>query len=115
MKERPALAWLRDARQHALDAHDIARSLDSDTVDRSRRDRFVLQFCLAVVGEALNEVPKDVQALEPKIPWRAIYNLRNRLIHGFWLIDTDIVLDIAHHRTKPLVMLIDSLIEKLET
>jgi uncharacterized protein with HEPN domain len=93
MNERSALAWLRDARRYALEAHDIADALNSGALDR--RELLAIQFCLAVVGEALNEVPKDAQALAPDIPWRPIYNLRNRLIHSFWLIDSEIVLDIA--------------------
>lgn len=113
MSERSALAWLRDARRYALEAHDIAHALNADAFDRSRRDQLAIQFCLAVVGEALNEISKDVQALAPEIPWRATYNLRNRLIHGFWLVDTEIVLDIAQNWTIPLVASIDSLIEAL--
>ena len=115
MSERSALAWLRDARRFALDAHEIARDIGGEEFDHERRDQFAIQFCLIVVGEALNETPKDVQALAPEIPWRAIYNLRNRLIHGFWLIDTRIVLDIAQSKTIPLVASIDRLIAKLES
>ena len=114
MSERSALVWLHDARRHALEAHDIAQGLSDDAFNRSRRDQLAVQFCLAVVGEALNEIPKDVQALAPDIPWRATYNLRNRLIHGFWLIDTEIVLDIARNSTVPLVVSIDRLIEALD-
>ena len=114
MSERPALAWLRDARLFALHAHEIARDIGWEEFDRSKRDQFAIQFCLAVVGEALNEIPKDVQAIAPEIPWRAVYNLRNRLIHSFWLIDTHIILDIAQTKTMPMVASIDGLIAKLK-
>ena len=90
------------------------RDLDAEEFGRNRRDPLAVHYCLAVVGEALNEVPKDVQALAPEIPWRTIYNLRNRLIHSFWLIDTGIVLDIAQNKTLPLVALIDRLIDEIE-
>lgn len=42
-------------------------------------------------------------------------DLRNRLIHSFWLIDTSIVLDIAQTKIMPLVASIDQLIAKLES
>ena len=70
-------------------------------------------FCLTAVGEALNQVPKDVQALAPEIPWMAINGLRNRLVHGFWLIDTEIILHIAQNDAAALVRSIERLIEKI--
>jgi uncharacterized protein with HEPN domain len=114
MSDRPAIDWLWDARRYALQAYNLVRGMDEDEFGRSNRDQCAVQFCLIVVGEALNAVPKDMQALAPGMPWRAIYNLRNRLIHSFWLIDTRMVLDIAQNKTSPLVSQIDGLIEELE-
>jgi uncharacterized protein with HEPN domain len=114
MNDRSALAWLRDARQFALEAQEIARDLHALKFEHQHRDRFAILFCLVVVGEALNAVPKSVQALAPEIPWPGIYNLRNRLIHGYWLIDTAIVLDIAQNKIAPLVASIDQLTAELE-
>jgi uncharacterized protein with HEPN domain len=113
MNDRPAVEWLRDARDYALQAHNLAGNLDAEEFGRRNRDRFAVQFCLIVVGEALNAIPRDMQALAPEIPWRAIYNLRNRLIHGFWLIDAPIVLDITQNKTMSLVNRVDMPIEKL--
>jgi uncharacterized protein with HEPN domain len=115
VNERSTLAWLSDARRFALDAHDIAREMSVREFERGRAERLAVQFCLVIVGEALNEVPKDVQGLAPEIPWRAIYNLRNRLIHSFWLIDPEIVLDIAQAKTMPLIDSIDRLVAKLQS
>jgi uncharacterized protein with HEPN domain len=114
MNDRPAPALLRDARSFALEAYNVASSLAVNGSDDRRRDHFAIQYCLAVVGEALNATPKEIQALAPEIPWRAIYNLRNRLIHGYWLVDTHIVLEIAQTRTQPLATSIERLIEQIE-
>ena len=114
MNDRPALALLRDAQSFALEAYNIASSLAADGSDGRRHDQFAIQYCLAVVGEALNQTPKDIQALAPEIPWRAIYNLRNRLIHGYWLVDTRVVLEIAQTRTQPLAASIERLVEQIE-
>ena len=114
MTDRPALAWLSEAKRYALEAREIASAFDHEIFDRSRRDQLAVRYCLTVVGEALSQLPKDVQALAPEIHWRAIYNLRNRLVHGYWLIDTEIVLQIAQNHTKPLAESIDRLIEKIK-
>ena len=114
MNDRSPLDWLNDARQYALEAREIVRDVDPDAFNKSRRDQLAVLFCLATVGEALNQIPKDIQALAPEIPWAAINGLRNRLVHGFFLIDNQIILDIAQNDTEILAASIDRLIEKIK-
>lgn len=113
MIERSALAWLRDARDYALEAQAVVSAHTLETFDANRRDQLAVRYCLTVIGEALNQIPRDVQALAPEIRWRTIYNLRNRLVHGFLLIDAPLLLGIARKDCEQLVASIDRLIEKL--
>jgi uncharacterized protein YutE (UPF0331/DUF86 family) len=39
--------------------------------------------------------------------------LRHRLVHGYWLIDQDLVVEIARNETEPLVSTLSRLIEKV--
>jgi uncharacterized protein with HEPN domain len=114
MNDRPVLAWLNEARQFALEARRIVQDLDEGAFALNTRDQYAVRYCLAVVGEALNQVAKDVQALAPEIQWHAIYNLRNRLIHSYWLVNPHILLRIAKHDIAPLVASIDGLSEKIK-
>jgi uncharacterized protein with HEPN domain len=114
MNDRTVLEWLRDARNFALEARQMAVEFSQETFETNRRDQLAVRYCLAVVGEALNQVPKGIQALASEVPWAAISGLRNRLVHGFWLIDTGIILRIAQNDTTTLVVSIDRLIEIIE-
>lgn len=51
----------------------MASSLHKDAIIRN----------LEVLGEAANQLTKDIQALAPGIPWVQIISLRNRLIHEY--------------------------------
>ncbi|MBM3527446.1 MAG: hypothetical protein FJX62_05090 [Alphaproteobacteria bacterium] len=68
MTERSARAWLVDARDFAQEAHNLTAGLNRDQFEAQRQIQLAVFFCLAAVGEALNQVPKDVQALAPDIP-----------------------------------------------
>lgn len=114
MSDRSPLEWLSDARDHALEARKFAIGLNQEPFDGDGRSRFAVCFCLIVVGEALNQVPRDVQALAPEIPWAAINGLRNRLVHGYWRIEMQIILRIAQADVLALASSIDRLIEKLK-
>lgn len=114
MIERSPLEWLNDAKTYALEANEIVRNLDQAAYDRNRRDQFAVQFCLAAVGEALNQISDDIRPLAPDIPWTAINGLRNRLVHAFFLIDNQIIPNIARNDTTALAASVDRLINKLK-
>src|SRR2546423_7646504 len=107
MNDRSPLDWLSDAKDHALEARDIARNLDENAFSSNRRDQLVVQFCLVIAGEALNQVPEGIRALAPEIAWGRIIGLRNRLVHNYFLIDNQIILKIAQNDTEPLAASID--------
>jgi len=46
---------------------------------------------LEVIGEAVSNLPEDFKKKHHSVPWKAIKGLRNRLIHGYFVIDFSIV------------------------
>jgi uncharacterized protein with HEPN domain len=46
---------------------------------------------LEIIGEAANQIPKEIQETYKEIPWSQIVGLRNRLIHGYFVVDYAIV------------------------
>jgi uncharacterized protein with HEPN domain len=83
------------AAQHAsgLDAESLA-------VTTGRRDATL--FRIAVLCEAASQLPAEVQALAPEIPWQSIRSMRNRIIHRYCHIDYGIVLDTIANDLEPL-------------
>jgi uncharacterized protein with HEPN domain len=60
-------------------------------VDETLRRAFVRS--LEVIGEAAKKVPEDFRLKYPQVEWRAISGMRDRLIHGYFGVDYDIVWD----------------------
>ncbi len=50
---------------------------------------------IEVIGEAAKRVSPEFRALHPEIEWRVIAGMRDRLIHGYFGIDYDIVWNVA--------------------
>jgi len=44
---------------------------------------------LELIGEAATHVPEHVRSAWPRVPWRLVIAMRNRLIHGYLGIDND--------------------------
>jgi uncharacterized protein with HEPN domain len=57
---------------------------------------------LEVIGEAAKQIPPEVQARMPLVPWRKVGGLRDILIHAYFGIDDAILWDVVSHRIPAL-------------
>lgn len=57
---------------------------------------------LAVIGEAVRALPSDTRDRIPDIPWAAIAGLRNIVVHEYFRVNPDLILDLVDHQLGPL-------------
>jgi len=57
---------------------------------RNRVMQLALTRLVEIVGEAANRVSQATRQKTPGIPWPQIISMRNRLIHGYDVIDCDL-------------------------
>jgi uncharacterized protein with HEPN domain len=81
--------------RHMLDA---ARTAARFARERSRADldhdelaRHGLVRLVEIVGEAASRVTTETRVAVPTLPWSVIIGMRNRLIHGYYDVDLDVV------------------------
>lgn len=46
---------------------------------------------LEIIGEAAKNLPEEITAQYPKIPWNRIISMRNKVIHEYFGVDVDIL------------------------
>ncbi|MBK7292803.1 MAG: DUF86 domain-containing protein [Holophagaceae bacterium] len=66
--------------------------------DRERADlekdemlRLALQYLVLTLGEAAKHIPQETQLMAPTIPWRAMAASRDRMAHGYFDINLDML------------------------
>jgi uncharacterized protein with HEPN domain len=57
---------------------------------------------LEIIGEATKKIPQSFREQHPQIEWRAMAGMRDRLIHGYFGVDYDLVWDVVHNRIPTL-------------
>jgi uncharacterized protein with HEPN domain len=57
---------------------------------------------IEVIGEAAKQVPEDIKQKYPRISWRTMAGMRDRLIHGYFGIDYGIVWDVIINKIPQL-------------
>ncbi len=70
---------------------------------------------LEIIGEATNGVSDVFREKHTHIPWKKMIGLRNRLIHGYFDINLDIVWDTIMKDLPPLVADLEKIIPLKET
>lgn len=82
---------LRQMRDFAREAVALAAGRSRPDLDADRMLELSLTHLLEIIGEAASRVPENERDTYPRIPWRRLVGLRNRLIHGYDQINLDIV------------------------
>ena len=57
---------------------------------------------IEIIGEATSNLPQELLALRPNLPWREIVGMRNRIAHAYFGVDVQIVWDVITTELEPL-------------
>ena len=86
---------------------------------RTRKDlasnaefRRALERCVELIGEAASRLPENWRASHAEIPWRQIIAMRNVMIHGYDVVVSDVLWDVATNDVPKLRGEIELLLEK---
>jgi uncharacterized protein with HEPN domain len=57
---------------------------------------------IEIMGEAAKAVPQEFRDKYYEIPWQSISGMRDRLIHGYFAVDFELVWDVVQRKVPPL-------------
>ncbi|HET8744891.1 MAG TPA: DUF86 domain-containing protein [Ramlibacter sp.] len=86
--------YLEHIRQAATDACGFVTGLSQDEFIADRRTQLAVIMSLVIIGEAatrlMDRYPEFVEP-HPDIPWQSMRGMRNRIAHGYFDLQADIV------------------------
>jgi uncharacterized protein with HEPN domain len=96
MSESRLADYLDHIQQAASDACGFVADLGRDEFLADKRTQQAVIMSLIIIGEAATKVmERHVEFTEqhPEIPWRSMRGMRNRIAHGYFDINLDVVWD----------------------
>ena len=104
---------------HILDA---SRKAVEFSQGRSRNDlnadsmlSLALVRLLEVIGEAARALSEECCTAHPDIPWKKMRGMRDRLVHGYFDVNLDVVWETITKDLPPLIVVIERLISQKDT
>ncbi len=84
---------LHDMLSHAREAVAAAASRRREDLDTDRFLYLGLQRLAEIIGEAAARVSAPTREQLPEVPWRRAVGMRNRLIHGYDVVEPGVLWD----------------------
>lgn len=101
---------LRHMLAYAKEAVELMRNRARADLDTDRALGLAILRCVEIVGEAAGRIPVATRRRYPKVPWSQIIGMRNRLIHGYDIVDYDIVWSTVAHDLPPLIVELEKIV-----
>jgi len=94
MSENRLPDYLEHLHQAAVDARSFVDGMPKEAFLNDKRTQRAVIMSLIIIGEAATKVmdghSRFIQA-HPEVPWSSMRNMRNRMAHGYFDINLDIV------------------------
>ena len=112
---RSETEYLRHIQDEARYLAEASRevSWDEFSSDETLKRAFVRS--IEVIGEATKNLSDDFRDRYPGVDWRSMAGMRDRLIHGYFGVDYDIVWDVATEKAPELRKAIGVILEEENT
>ncbi len=88
---RASRDYLRDIARYAEVGERMVEGLDFDEFAKDEVKVLAALQVLEIIGEASKKVPDSLKSMYPEIPWRDVAGTRDKLIHGYFDVDLEIV------------------------
>jgi uncharacterized protein with HEPN domain len=104
--------YLQDIYEAANKIEMFVQGMDYASFAKDEKTIFAVIRGLEIIGEATKKIPNKVREQNPKVPWREMAGMRDKLIHDYIGVDTEVVWKTVKEDLRTVKLEISKLIPK---
>ena len=115
MNENRLPDYFEHMQQAAIDALSFVDGLAKEDFLADKRTQQAVITSLTIIGEAATKIMDGYTAFtqaHSEVPWRSMRNMRNRMAHGYYEINLDIVWDTVQEWLPELLKQLPSVLQE---
>jgi uncharacterized protein with HEPN domain len=106
--------YLRDILEYAEKAQRFAQAVDWEKFQRNEEKVLAVIRTLEVMGEAARHIPNELRTQYPRVPWRGLTGMRDKVIHDYAGVDLEVVWNTVHKDLPILQVEVTQMLADLE-
>ena len=83
--------FLEDINISIKEIKEFTAGMNFEEFSYDRKTSHAVIRCFEIIGEAVKNLPEDLKAKYPEIPWRQFAGMRDKMIHEYFGINLSIV------------------------
>ena len=89
--KRNAKLYLEDIKDSLKKIKKYIRGLSFEGFRKDAKTQDAVIRNLEIIGEAANNIPRESKSKYPRVPWKEIVGMRNKVIHEYFGVDVEIL------------------------
>lgn len=110
----PSREWklrIEDILEAIVDIEHFTQEMSFEDFRSDKKTVKAVLYSIALIGEAVRQIPPKVQQQYQEIPWREMRDIRNVVIHEYFGIDLEILWATVQRDLPPLVVPLKKMIK----
>lgn len=114
MSRRTPKLYLNDIKQCIQKIQQYTKDLSFEEFQKNEMIVDAVVRNIEIIGEASNQIPKDVREKHTDIPWKDIIGMRHKIIHDYFGINHERVWNTIFDKLPTLLEKIEEIAKKYE-
>jgi uncharacterized protein with HEPN domain len=111
---RNLLIYVSDILENMQDAEEFIQGMSYEQFVADKKTANAVLRSIEVIGEATKNVPDNVRAQYPQIPWKEMAGMRDKVIHSYFDVDKEMVWLVVKERIPALRPFVEQILRDLE-
>jgi uncharacterized protein with HEPN domain len=115
VEKRDPIDFLTDILESIENIENFIEGFNFEEFSKDTKTIYAVVRALEIIGEATKNLPNSLKIEYPEVPWRDMTGFRDKVVHGYFGVDLEVVWDTAVEDAPSLKPLITKILGEKET